>query len=316
MNDSASKKSLIDQIDYKQILSLLWMNKKFISIFTSLAALLSILYSLSITNIYVSQTLLAPTTSTGTPSLNSEYSNLATMAGINLPKGGNEKQINIALNLVKSKKLMIKLMEYESFLPDLLAAKKWDIKTNTITYDRALYDAKNKNWVRKVSLPYKKIPSAQEALIEFSELVSVSQDKRTELIILEVSHLSPTVARQWAIWIVEEINTILANMQINNSQASIDYLNSQVKVTPYNELKTMFYQLIQESTQSMMLAKVNPEYVLTTIDPPVIPETKSQPRRTLIIIFGMLLGLMFSIAIIIIRKYGLNKETELKIFGS
>ena len=134
------------------------------------------------------------------------------------------------------------------------------------------------------------------------------------LITLNVNHLSPIVAKQWSLWIVKEINAILASMEISNSQASIDYLNNQIKITPYAELRTMFYELIQESTQSMMLAKVNPEYGLTTIDPPVVPEIKSKPNRSFICIFGTFLGLLLSILIILIRHFGFSKKNEDDLF--
>ena len=173
---------------------------------------------------------------------------------------------------------------------------------------------KNNKWVRKVSLPFKQIPSSQEALKVFSKLVTISQDTKTQLVTLNVDHLSPVVAQQWSLWIVKETNAILASIEISNSQASIDYLNSQIKITPYIELRTMFYKLIQESTQSMMLAEVNPEYVLTTIDPPVVPEIKSQPQRLLICILGTLFGFMLSILTILFRSYVFNKEGELDIF--
>ena len=311
MNDFDNNQEFNDEIHIGELFDVLWLNKKFIAIFTAFSALVSVLISLSLTNIYTAQTLLTPTTSSSSSGLLSQYSGLATMAGVNLTNNGSNNQLDVALNLVKSKKLIENLMLYESFLPNLLAAKSWSIKTNTITYNQALYDNKNKQWVRKVSLPFKQTPSSQEALNKFSNLISISQDNKTQLVTLKVDHLSPVIAQQWSIWIVKEINTILANMEINNSQASIDYLNSQIKITPYSELRTMFYQLIQESTQSMMLAKVNPEYVLTTIDPPVIPEIKSKPNRSLICILSTILGAMLSILIVLFRKYGLSKDQAL-----
>ena len=311
MNDFDNNQEFNDEIHIGELFDVLWLNKKFIAIFTAFSALVSVLISLSLTNIYTAQTLLTPTTSSSSSGLLSQYSGLATMAGVNLTNNGSNNQLDVALNLVKSKKLIENLMLYESFLPNLLAAKSWSIKTNTITYNQALYDNKNKQWVRKVSLPFKQTPSSQEALNKFSNLISISQDNKTQLVTLKVDHLSPVIAQQWSIWIVKEINTILANMEINNSQASIDYLNSQIKITPYSELRSMFYQLIQESTQSMMLAKVNPEYVLTTIDPPVIPEIKSKPNRSLICILSTILGAMLSILIVLFRKYGLSKDQAL-----
>ena len=314
MNISTDNKDFNDEIDFRELIAVLWLNKKFIAIFTSFAALVSVLYSLSLVNIYTAQTLITPTASSNSSSLVSQYSGLASMAGINLPQGGSENQIAVALNLVNSKKLLDRLMLYESFLPDLLAAKSWNMQTNVISYDRSIYDKKNNQWVRQVSLPFKQVPSSQEALNVFSGLISISQDKQTKLVTLYVSHLSPVVAQQWSLWIIREINAILANMEISNSQASIEYLNNQIKITPYSELRTMFYQLIQESTQSMMLAAVNPEYVLTTIDPPVVPEIKSQPKRALICIYGVWLGGMLSLLIILLRYYGFARESEVDIF--
>ena len=304
-----------DEIDLRDLLAILWLNKTFIAVFTTFAALVSVLYSLSLTNIYTAQTLISPTTSISSSAYPSQFGSLASLAGVSLPQGGSKSQIDVALNLVKSKKLLDRLMMYESFLPDLLAAKSWNMQTNTIIYNQALYDKKNNQWVREVSLPFKQIPSSQEAFRKFSGLVSISQDIKTQLVTLNVDHLSPVVAQQWSLWIVKETNAILANMQIIKSQASIDYLNSQIKITPYSELRTMFYKLIQESTQSMMLAAVNPEYVLTTIDPPVIPEMKSQPKRSAICILGTLLGGILSILIIIIRELVFSKKDGLDIFS-
>ena len=49
-----------------------------------------------------------------------------------------------------------------------------------------------------------------------------------------------------------------------------------------------------------MLANVREEYVLKVLDPPVVPEEKSEPKRAIIVllisIFGGFLGCVFSVA--------------------
>lgn len=300
-----------DEINLRELFAVLWLNKKFIVMLTTLAALASIYHALSLTNIYTAQTLITPTSSSASSGLSSRYASLASMAGVNLPNSKSGNQLDVALKLVKSKKLIDRLILYESFLPDLMAAKSWDMETNAVNYNQTQYDKKNKKWVREISLPFKQIPSSQEALQAFSGRVSISQDGKTQLVTLTVDHLSPVVAQQWSLWIVKEINGILADMEIANSQAAIDFLNTQVNITPYSELRTMFYELIQESTKSMMLASVNPEYVLTTIDPPVIPEVKSKPTRSTICIIGTLMGAILSILTILVRKYVFSKDDEI-----
>jgi len=306
---------LEDEINLRELFTVLWINKVFIVIFTTFAALGSVYYALSLTNIYTAETLLTPTSISASTSLSSQYSSLASLAGFKLPNGKSGNQVDVALNLVKSKRLIDRLIQYESFLPDLMAAKSWDMETNTVSYHQAYYDNKNKKWVREVSLPFKQIPSSQEALAAFLGRVDIYQNSKTQLVTLTVDHLSPVVAQQWSFWIVKEINGILADMEIANSQAAIDFLNTQVNLTPYNELRTMFYELIRESTKSMMLASVNPEYVLTIIDPPVIPEVKSKPTRSTICIIGTLMGAILSILIILVRRYVFKNSNKINVFN-
>ena len=301
-----------DEIELRKLLAVLLLNKKFIMVITSIFAIFSILYSISLSNIYTAETILRPT-SQNSSSLMGQYSGLASFAGINVP-AGNGDDIGVALAMVKSKKLISQLMMKETFLANLMAAKSWNMQNNLLIYDAKIFDQDKKQWTRKVSLPFGKIPSSQEAILVFNNHVSVSQDKKNNLVTLRVRHISPEVAQQWSLWIVQEVNGLLANLKAKESQASIDYLNNQIKVTPYAELRTMFYELIQETTQSMMLAKVNVEYALTTIDPPLVPEIKSGPKRALICILGTLLGGMLSILTILIRHLVFKKDDEFNFF--
>ena len=299
-----------DKTDFRELFSTLWLNKKFILILTGIFAVLSVIYSLSLTNLYTSQALLVPTSLNSNST--SQYKALASVAGVNL--GDSSPDVTLAIAFINSKKIIRQLIKNESFLPDLMAAKKWHIKSNSIVYDDDLYDKKNKKWVREFDFPFQQVPSEQEAFVIFSEQINISEDKKNGLVTLSVDHISPTVAQQWAEWIIDEANTMVANLRIEEAESSINYLNEQIQLTPYAELRTIFFNLIQQNTQNMMLAKVSKQYALTIIDPPLIPEIKSNPQRALICILGTLLGGMLSLLIILVRKYGFSKDDELDIF--
>ena len=300
-----------DEIDFRELFSTLWLNKKFILILTGIFAVLSVIVSLLLTNVYTSQALLVPTSLNSNNQM-SQYNALASVAGVSL--SDSSPDVTLAIAFINSKKIIRQLIKHESFLPDLMAAKKWHIKSNSIIYDDDLYDKKNKKWVREVDFPFQQVPSEQEAFELFSEQINISEDKKNQLVTLSVEHISPSVAQQWAEWIIDEANTMVANLRIEEAESSINYLNEQIKLTPYAELRTMFFNLIQENTQNMMLAKVSKQYALTIIDPPLIPEIKSNPQRALICILGTLLGGMLSLLIILVRKYGFSKDDELDIF--
>lgn len=299
-----------DEIDLRELFSTLWLSKKFILILTGIFAVLSVIYSLSLTNLYTSQALLVPTSLNSNST--SQYSALASVAGVNL--SDSSPDVTLAIAFINSKKIIRQLIKHESFLPDLMAAKKWHIKSNSIIYDDDLYDKKNKKWVREVDFPFQQVPSEQEAFELFSKQINISEDKKNQLVTLSVEHISPSVAQQWAEWIIDEANMMVANLRIEEAESSINYLNEQIKLTPYAELRTLFFNLIQQNTQNMMLAKVSTQYALTIIDPPLIPEIKSNPKRALICILGTLLGGMLSLLIILVRKYGFSKDDELDIF--
>jgi uncharacterized protein involved in exopolysaccharide biosynthesis len=298
-----------DEIHFSELFGALWLNKKFILVLTVIFAVLSVIYSLSLSNIYKSQALLVPT------SLNasnpSQYSALASVAGVQL--GDSSPDVTLAIAFIKSKKIIRQLIKYETFLPDLMAAKKWHKKSNSIIYNDDLYDDKKKKWVREVDFPFQQVPSEQEAFKLFSQQINISEDSKSQLVTLSVEHISPSVAQQWAEWILDEANMMVANLRIEEAESSINYLNEQITLTPYAELRTMFFDLIQQNTKNMMLAKVSKQYALTIIDPPLIPERKFKPRRALICVLGTLFGGFLSILIIFVRKYAFSKDDELDI---
>jgi len=317
MSDSGidSYRSYSDEINISELFDVIWDNKLFLSIWTSLFALIALIYSFTLTNIYTAESLLAPSTSGNTSSsLISQYAGIASMAGITLPQsstGMSEK--DLALSLLKSKGLLQRLIEKYDILPDLIAAKNWNANTKLISYDLKLYDINKNAWIREVKPPYKQIPSLQEAFFFFNEAISVSEDNKTGTISLKVEHLSPEIAYKWSLAIIQEVNEYVADMRINEAQLSIEYLNEQIRITPYPELRAMFYELIQQHTQSMLLAKVRPEYALTTIDPPLIPEKKSAPSRASIISLLTFLGGILGAAIILIRHYIYNHKDPIHL---
>jgi len=303
-----------DEIDLRELFNVLWFNKLFLAAWTSLFALISIICSLILTNIYTAQTLLAPSASGDMSSNLSQYAGLASMAGISLPgssSGISDK--DLALSLLKSKGLLQRLIDKHDILPDLIAAEAWNLTTNSISYNSDVYDDTKNVWVRKVKPPYKLIPSTQEAYVFFDNAIAVSEDKKTGVISLKVDHLSPEIAYQWSLLLIQEVNEYVADMRIKEAQLSIDYLNDQIKITPYPELRALFYELIQQHTQSMMLAKIRPEYALTTVDAPLIPEVKSAPKRSLIVILSTLLGGMLGALIILIRFYAYKLEDPIQL---
>ena len=62
-------------------------------------------------------------------------------------------------------------------------------------------------------------------------------------------------------------------------------------------------ELVQNETQTVMLAKASPEFLYNVIEPPIVPEDKFKPSRFLITIFGGFLGVFIAVVILLFRRY-------------
>jgi uncharacterized protein involved in exopolysaccharide biosynthesis len=156
-----------------------------------------------------------------------------------------------------------------------------------------------------VEFPREIKPTVQEAHEEFLKLLTIDKDKSTGLVTLTIEHISPLEAKKWVEWLVADINENVRNHDVLQAEESIRLLKQQIAETQLAELQASFFELIQNQTKTLMLAKANPDYLFRVIDPPVISELKAGPRRAIIVlvfcILGGFLSLVYLVASFLLR---------------
>lgn len=252
-----------------------------------------IFYSLSLPNIYQSYSVLAPAIDSDMSTLKrSQLGSLASIAGV-LPSSPTDKTQE-TLEILKSKDFLRELLEEYDILPYLMASKSWDSQSNSVVFDDALYNEDNKQWVRDVAPPKLEKPSLQEAYLRFAEIFSVTQSRDNGMVTISIKHVSPYIAQQWNQLIINKINNRVRSKVIQESETSIEYLRDQIKRTEISDLKLTFYELIKAQTEKAMLANTRPDYVFRVIDPPLVPELKIYPRRTIMVLMFAFAGIFLS----------------------
>lgn len=298
-----------DEIDLKELFGVLWAGKKLIIAVTGAAAVLSVVIALLMTNIYRSEALLMPASGgDGVGSLAAKYGGLASLAGISLGGGGAGDKTALGIEVLKSRQFLQTFIDKRDILVPLMAAVGWNKGDDTLKIDDDLYDVTAQKWVRDVDLPYLPKPSLQEAHEAFSEILGVSQDKESGFVKLSIEHVSPSVAQQWVAWLIEDVNDAIREQDVAQAERSIDYLKEQIAATSVAELQAGFFELIQQQTETIMLAKASPEYVFRTIDPALVPEEEAKPKRALICVLGTMLGGMLGVLIVLVRHYAFKGE--------
>jgi LPS O-antigen subunit length determinant protein (WzzB/FepE family) len=306
INDNKPLRNDDDIIDLVELSKTLFKKKWIIIITTAIFSIASVFYSLSLQNIYKSEAVLAPVNTSTASQISSNYSGLASLAGINIPnQGANRTQEGI--KILESYRFFEEILKTYDMKPNLLAISSWDEASNVIEYNPDIYNALNKEWLVRPSTPkVETTPTNQEAFGKFDSIFDIKFSDG--FIYLSIEHESPFVARDWLFNIIKNINELVKNQEKQKALDSINFLNAELEITKLSETKQVLSQLIQKQIQTVMLAEVSDEYLFKVIDPPFAPEERFKPNRKIICIFGAFMGFMFGL-LIAIASIILGKRT-------
>tara|TARA_B100000965_G_C19537556_1_gene734091 strand:+ start:126 stop:1073 length:948 start_codon:yes stop_codon:yes gene_type:complete len=305
----------IDDFDIIEILKILWSQKILIISLTSFFAIFSVFYALSIPNSYTSSALLKVTEQSdnnnggsGLSELASRYGGLASIAGISMPSSGVDSAI-YAIEIIKSRDFAKHLMSFPNIKQNLMAVKSYDNISKDIIYDSKIFDQDKNTWIRKDS----GIGSPEPSYIEVHDTalkdLSASKDEITGLITISFEHLSPVFAQEFVSLVIQELNKITREIKLEETNAALDYLKTEYENTNQQSLKLAINALISNQMNNKMLASIRDDYLLSVIDPPVVPEMKSAPKRAIICILITVFGGLFSIFIALVKNI---RQKEIK----
>lgn len=286
-----------DEIDLRELFGILWAEKWLIIGITSVAAVISVVVSLMMTEIYHAETVLAAADTDQNSSMMAQLGGAAALLGVNVG-GSNGDEISTAIATLRSHQFISRFIEKNDLLVPLFASK-WNKREKIAEVDKSVYDVNTGEWLRE-----KGAPTNLEAYREFLEILSVTgPDRNTGIVTVAINWHNPQEAAEWVNDLVSELNQDIRARDVQEANNAIAFLQQQLENTQLVDMQRVFYQLIESQTRITMLADVRDEYVFRVIDPAVVPDQKSEPRRSLICAVGFLLGCMLAVVIITIRRY-------------
>tara|TARA_Y100000816_G_scaffold65599_1_gene43563 strand:- start:2294 stop:3232 length:939 start_codon:yes stop_codon:yes gene_type:complete len=306
--EKMKEQSFEDEIDLLVLFKAIWEKRIFIFISTSIISLASIIYALSLTNYYTSQSILNIRDSQDSSMVNNSFG-LTSMVGLNL-FGETNKDASEIIELIQSREFVKRLIRFEDVLPSLLAIESYDSFSKKLIFDSDVYDSKSKKWVRNVSQNQLSKPSYLEAHRAYSEMLDISIDKVSGLISLEFEHVSPIFAQKILSLIIQEANNFNREMDIKNTNLALSHFEKELSKTSLLEMKESINQLIETQLETRMMASIYDDYVLVSIEPPFVPDRRSKPSRSFIVIFSTLIGGLMSLLYVVIRHYFLELKNS------
>jgi uncharacterized protein involved in exopolysaccharide biosynthesis len=300
-----------NEIDLRELFKVLWSGAPLIILLTSAVAIASIVYALQLTNYYKSESILLVRDNAQSQGMFSQLSGgVSSMLGVNLPTTGDKKAME-AMELIQSRNFVNHLIGFEGVLPSIMAAQSYDSFSKELVFNSEVYNSKSKTWTREPNANGIVEPTYLEAHRAYGNgLLSILQDKKTGFIRIHVEHISPVFASEFLQLVIREANTLLRNRDMKESDQALQYLKSELAKTSYVEIRESINSLIEAQLETQMLAKINEEYSLAIIDPPFIPENKSKPVRSIIVIVSTAFGGFFSVMLVLVRHFFFRRKQE------
>ena len=275
-----------DEIDLKELFSILWQGKWWIIGVTFLFAVVGVAYALSLPNMYKSEGVYAPAQKEGAGGgMPSQFGGLASLAGVSLG-GGGSKDIDQALVLITSWPFLEAVIEKHGLASKVMGVEGWNRETGELVWDREVFNPDS----NLLGGRNPEGPSSYEVYATFRGFLSVSFDEGVSMLKVSVEYYSPVVAREWVQILVAEINEAFRLRDKAEARKNIEYLQKKISETGIAEMQTVFYGMVESQMKTLMLAEVDEQYLIKQVVEPREPELRSSPRRAVIVCVSVFLG--------------------------
>jgi uncharacterized protein involved in exopolysaccharide biosynthesis len=274
-----------EQIDLREVVSILWRRKWHILAVTILFGLAAALAAWLVPKSYKAVVVLSAVSNVGgnqlgsVGSLVSQLGGVASLAGLSV---GSDSKKSESIAVLQSEAITEKYIAANNLLP-VLFERQWDKKA-----------AKWK------PMSEKKVPTLWKANDFFKKKVrTVVNETKTGLVTLTITWKDAQTAAKWANDLVAMTNDYLRGKAIDETDRDIAFLNDQALKTNVVEAKQAIYKILESEISKGMIARGSKEYAFRILDPAFAPDKPTSPDPPIWISVGTLAGLILSSAVVL-----------------
>jgi uncharacterized protein involved in exopolysaccharide biosynthesis len=271
-----------DEIDIVALWHIAWSHKLLIAATTFVCTAIAIVLALTATPIFRATVVVTPVKDTGLGGeggLASQFGGLASVVGVDLGQSGP------------------------------------NMERQAILVSRGLVEefVKKKDVLQLISAGVQPPPTRWGATERFRRTVlDIEEDKLKGTTTITMDWKDPHIAATWANEFVALANDIVRQRAIADASREVAYLNEQLQKTNELEVRKGMYNLIEVETKTLMLANGRAEYAFTVVDPAVAAEIRVSPRRTLMAVSGVAVGIFLGTVLAWLRdkvaRHGLHAQ--------
>jgi uncharacterized protein involved in exopolysaccharide biosynthesis len=257
--------------DFNRIVLQLWKRKFFLAVLATVGGAAGLAISFWVSTEYKADAVLIASDEILGLNANGALGSLGGLASL-VGVGGAGNKESEAVETLKSRGLTTSYIESNGLMP-ILFPGRWDAATN-----------KGKaNFLGRV-------PTLEDGYRKFDKSIrTIVENRKTGLVTITVTWTDPNLAKQWVDGLVRAVNDRLRTKAEERSSQNLEYLRKASESTSVMEVKTSIYKLMETEIKKQMVAYGADDYAFRTVDPPIVPQRRSYPIRSLFVLFGALL---------------------------
>jgi len=330
----------IISIDFSAFFKIIWKEKVWVVLITLVFAIGGVYYALTAREEFVSTGKILPEYQSKAGGLG-QFAGLASLAGIDVSSaaGGGSDAVRPDLypDVLKSTPFFLELLKIKVRTKDnkeMLFSQFYD----TFVLDNKI-EEKNTKIKFPTSNQYIAVSyQTENNLKDLRERISAVIDKKTGLITVTVKLPDPVVATLITDYGMNFLTNYITNYRTEKSKRDLNFLaerldaakgkyfNNQAKKAQYSDqyqlsmmklqtadlqrerieseykISSTFYNTLLQKYEEAKLKVQQETPVIKVLEPPVVPNKRSEPKRAIIVLIATFLGGIFGIVFGLIRK--------------
>lgn len=253
--------------------------------------LFGVIASLLLHNQFTSSATISPKRSSSQDS-SSGVGVIAAFAGIEDEKLSPE--LKFATNYFYSYQFLSGFLIANDLVDDMLMFQKYDKKSDKsiLKNGSSAFEVKN---LFSSENPRQGLLELKKATREFQKIIKMVPSRADpSLAIIEVTHYSPSLSYFILTSLLKKLDRDIAQLDIQSSDSQISYINSIIGEYSSIETTRILATILDREFTKKILANSSDQYAFLVLDPPVYPIEKSQPRRSIIVLLSLLLGIFIN----------------------
>lgn len=290
-----------DEIDLRELWQTVLKGKKIIALITMVVVFLTLLYVLSIPNVYKSAAVLIPSSEDKSQSLGG-LSGLAAMAGVSLG-GASSMTPDVAFNALLSNYDFMKTFIKENKIDEYYKSETADNNYVFALGFRGIY-----NLFKSTPSDDKKQDHEKEIYDltkKLSSNFSINADKKSGLITVAYSDEDRIYAPKMVNLFLQDASKYLVKNNLDNINKRLSYFEKEMAQTEGFELRQSLSGIISKIVQEKVMMQSKQYYqcdLLTAAQEPYIAN-KIKPKRALILVVSFITSIILGVFLVFFLNF-------------